>query len=598
MAGDFAYMRMLVRRRAAKGSSGSAPFWRLAVLRSGLALLAAAVVVRLVIIGIVDHDFYKALASGQHELYTDLFPRRGQIFLRERADSSKEYPAATNRDVWLVYADPRQVTDPQSEAEALAPLLNILPEVLVQKLSIEDDPYEPLAHGVSDEIVGVIRAKDLSGIAFAPETVRVYPEKGIGGHILGFVGSDESGARRGRYGLEGAFDRELAGSPGYLAAERDPAGRWIPVAGRRFVPATDGSDLVLTIDRTVQYIVCEKLKASVSRHGADAGTAIVMDPQTGAVMAMCSSPDFDPNVYNQVTDVSVFNNPAVFGQYEPGSVMKPITIAAAIDQGAVTPATTYEDTGSVEIAGFTIKNSDEEAHGTQTMTEVLEKSLNTGAIFAAQAVGKDVFRSYLERFGLGIKTGIEFSPESPGDISSLKRRGEIYVATASFGQGVTATPMQMLAAFAALANDGKLMRPYIVAEIRRSDGGLEKTEPRLVRQAVGERTATLLGGMLTNVVENGHGKRAGVAGYYVAGKTGTAQVSNPNGPGYLEGVTIGTFIGFAPVADPAFAMIVRIDHPRDVRFAESTAAPLFGEISAFLLQYLQIPPERPIDGRS
>ena len=364
------------------------------------------------------------------------------------------------------------------------------------------------------------------------------------------------------------------------------------------MPATDGSDLVLTIDRTVQYIVCEKLKASVSRHGADAGTAIVMDPQTGAVMAMCSSPDFDPNVYNQVTDVSVFNNPAVFGQYEPGSVMKPITIAAAIDQGAVTPATTYEDTGSVEIAGFTIKNSDEEAHGTQTMTEVLEKSLNTGAIFAAQAVGKDVFRSYLERFGLGIKTGIEFSPESPGDISSLKRRGEIYVATASFGQGVTATPMQMLAAFAALANDGKLMRPYIVAEIRRSDGGLEKTEPRLVRQAIGERTATLLGGMLTNVVENGHGKRAGVAGYYVAGKTGTAQVSNPNGPGYLEGVTIGTFIGFAPVADPAFAMIVRIDHPRDVRFAESTHAPLFGEISAFLLQYLQIPPERPIDGRS
>lgn len=572
------------------------PRSRLAVLRWALTLAAAAIGIRLFVIQILENDFYRALAGGQHELYTDLFPKRGEILLRDRVDPSKEYPVATNRDVWLVYAEPRNMGDIQTAAATLGPLLNILPDVLLQKFSDRNDPYEPLAHAVRDDVVQSVRALGIQGIEFAPEVKRAYPEKGIGGHIVGFVGSDESGARKGRYGLEGAFDRILAGTPGYLSAEKDPSGRWIPVASRTFVPATDGADVILTLDRTIQYIVCEKLENAVKRHGADGGSVIIMEPKTGEIMSMCSSPDFDPNAYNEVTDVSLFNNPAVFGQYEPGSVMKPITIAAAIDQGTITPVTTYEDMGFEKIGAFTIKNSDGKTHGVQTMTQVLEESLNTGAIFAQRTIGRDVFRSYLEQFGFGTKTEIEVSPESPGDITPLKRRGEIYAATASYGQGITATPIQMLAAFGALANDGALMRPHVVAEIRESDGTIERVESKVVRQVVSDRTATLLGGMLTSVVENGHGKRAGVAGYYVAGKTGTAQIPNPNGPGYLSNAAIGTFVGFAPVSNPAFVMVVRIDRPRDVTFAESTAAPLFGEIAAFLLQYLQIPPERSVDG--
>lgn len=550
------------------------------------------IIVRLFVLQVVQHGFYRALAADQHDLALKLFPRRGEIYVRDRGQPDTLFPLAANRDASLVYADPRNVTDASSTARALAPILGAKPEDLFSRLSDHTDPYEPLKHAADDETVATIKAQNLAGIDFVPERVRMYPDPRVGGHLLGFVGSDVAGERRGRYGLEGAFDEELAGKPGTLRAERDSAGRLIPVAKQVFEPAVDGANLVLTVDHTIQYVVCEKLRAAVARHGADGGTVAVMEPKTGAILALCSVPDFDPNQFHAVADASVFSNPATLDTYEPGSIMKPITLAAAIEAGAVSPSTTYVDTGRVESGGFVINNSDQKSYGTQTMADVLEKSLNTGAIFAMRSIGKEKFRAALEAFGFGKKTGIELSPEAAGNLGAVGTGSEIYALTASFGQGITVTPLQMLAAFGALANNGVRMRPYLIDEIRRSDGSVVKTDPVEVRRVVSARTATLLGGMLTAVVERGHGKRAAVPGYYVAGKTGTAQIPNPNGPGYLENAHIGSFVGYAPVSKPRFVMAVRINRPRDVQFAESSAAPLFGEIAKFLFHYYSVPPER------
>jgi cell division protein FtsI/penicillin-binding protein 2 len=226
------------------------------------------------------------------------------------------------------------------------------------------------------------------------------------------------------------------------------------------------------------------------------------------------------------------------------------------------------------------------------MTDVLDESLNTGAVFAVQKIGAESFKKYVEDFGFGETVGIGLDFESSGNISSLSKKGAIWSATGSFGQGISVTPIQVVAAFGAIANGGKLMKPYIVDEIRKSNGEIIKAEQKVIRQVISSRTATLLGGMLASVVEHGHGKRAGVSGYYVAGKTGTAQVAKKEGSGYEKDVTIGSFVGFAPVEDPKFVMLVKIDHPRDTIWAEATAAPLFGEIAKFMLNYFKVPPSR------
>ncbi|MFH0805143.1 MAG: penicillin-binding protein 2, partial [Patescibacteria group bacterium] len=332
------------------------------------------------------------------------------------------------------------------------------------------------------------------------------------------------------------------------------------------------------------------------KHGADGGSIIIMDPMTGAMIAMCGYPDFDPNKYRGVEDANTFLNPATFYVYEPGSIFKPITMAAALDQGALTPTTTYNDTGQAVFGKYTIKNSDGKANGVQTMTQVLEKSLNTGAIFAAESIGPQKFEEYVQRFGFGQKYGLELSTEAQGNISNLAAHKELSMATGSFGQGISATLLQMTNAFGVIANGGKLMQPYIVDEVANPSSGVStKTEPRVIRQVVTSKTATTLAAMLVNVVRNGHGKRAGVPGYFVAGKTGTAQIARSDGPGYETDFTIGSFCGFAPVDNPRFVMCVKIDKPRDVQWAESTAAPLFGQLAQFMVNYYGIPPEEKVE---
>ena len=559
-------------------------------------VFAAFIVARLFNFQVLKGDYYSALASEKHEIYQQLFPKRGEIFMQDRGGGKKGaepklYPLATNIEYNLVFADPKNVADPAKAAKELGPILGIDQNILLAKLSKANDSYEPLKHKVTEKEAVAIKALNLAGINFQKETYRYYPEKSVASQLAGFLGF-KGDKQVGQYGLEGYFDEELRGEEGHLKSETDPAGRLISFGDTEITKAKDGDDLVLTIDRTIETLACSKIKEAVDKYGADSGTVIIMDPKTGAIIAMCNYPDFDPNEYSKVKDISVFNNLAVWSAFEPGSVFKPLTMAAAIDTDKVLPDSTYIDEGFVKYGQFTIKNSDGKANGVQTMTQVLEKSLNTGAIYVEEKLGNSLFRQYVRNFGFGQATGIELGMEASGNISSLDKKGDIYSATASYGQGITATPLQVVSAFAAIANGGNLMKPYLVDEISKSDGVKIKTEPKIVRRVISERTATLIGGMLVSVVQNGHGKRAGVPGYYVAGKTGTAQVHKSNGPGYEENITIGSFVGFAPVEDPRFAMIVKIDHPRDVQWAESSAAPIFGEIAKFLLNYYQVPTNR------
>jgi len=349
---------------------------------------------------------------------------------------------------------------------------------------------------------------------------------------------------------------------------------------------------VLTLDRTIQYVACKMLREGVERYDADGGSLVIIEPKTGAVIAMCNAPDFDPNMYNQVEDISVYNNSAIFTAYEPGSVFKPLVMASALDMGAVTPTTTYEDTGEVQVDEYTIRNSDLKSYGMQTMTEVLEKSLNTGMVFVMRQMGEEALRGYVERFHFGTLTGIELDTESPGTVDSLYEQAESYYATASYGQGITVTPLQLTAAYAALANGGLLMRPYIIEEMRGSDGSVQETVPTPVEQVVSKKSATTIGAMLVSVVENGYGEHAAVDGYYIAGKTGTAQVARLGGLGYQENATIATFSGFGPIEEPAFAMTVVLNRPKTTTWAADTSTYIWGDVAEFLLQYLEIAPTR------
>lgn len=612
---------------------------RLKALRLFFLLFAGVIVFRLFMLQVVNAGFYEALASGQHDLYQELIAQRGDIMVTDWKDGT-EYKLATNESRAFVYAEPRKIEDPVGTTQAIARVLgyeivvtegsntggpvSILDgvleseteeegvaltqddqdddaadeedvsssdyEILLARLSKKDDPYEPVARNVSEIQLQNILELDLPGIYYVLEDARSYPEKNLGGHMVGFVAKTDEGMK-GQYGLEGYFDQFLSGSNGFLDIVTDIGGQWIGVGKREFEPAQDGGDLLLTVDRTIQYVACKKLQEGVDRYEADGGSLVILEPSTGKIMAMCNVPDFDPNTYNQVESISVYNNNAIFDAYEPGSVFKPLIMAAALDVGAVTPSETYEDTGEEKIEEYTIRNSDLKAHGIQTMTEVLEYSLNTGMIYVMRQMGGALMTSYIEDFGFGTLTGIELDTESTGTIDALYNDHEIYYATASYGQGITATVLQIAMAYGAIANGGWLMEPYIVEEKRYPDGTVEDTRPYAIRQVIDEGTATTISAMMVSVVEEGHAGAASVDGYYLAGKTGTAQVAGSDGK-YQQGVTMATFAGFGPVEDPQFVAVVRINHPRTTEWAANTAAPVFGEIAEFILDYLEVPPTR------
>lgn len=570
---------------------------RAIVILLAFGLLATALFFRLFDLQVINRVFYKSLAQGQHDIYKKLPAERGKIFLSEQG-SNLRYPAAINRTQYIIAALPRRLaTLPNAQLEikrialTLSPLLALKEKILIDKMSEQESAYRVLASGLREKEAKKIESFKFAGITIEPQMKRYYPEKNVGGQLLGFVGI-ENDVSKGVYGLEGFFDEELRGEDGFLAAEKDAVGNILTTDLSNKKDPKNGLDIILTIDRAAQTFVCERVREAVKRHEADGGTVIVMNPRTGEIIAMCSAPNFDPNEYNKEKKPRVYTNPAIFEMYEPGSIVKPLTMAAGLNEGKIEADTTYVDRGEVKVADITIKNSDLKSYGLQTMAGVLERSLNTGVVFVAQKIGKDTLRRYFEKFGLGSLTGIELDTEVSGDISSLRKKGEVYMSTAAFGQGISATPLQMITAFSAIANNGKLMKPYIVKEKKYADGRRVESKPIPIREVMSEQIARVLTSMLVGVVERGHGKRAGVPGYFVAGKTGTAQIPIPSGGGYYQDRTIGSFVGYAPAEHPRFVILTKIDNPKDVKFAESSAAPLFGEIAKFLLNYFEVPSER------
>ncbi len=600
------------RTQASEASPSRTPQQQRLFLASGVfGLLGAFIVAHLFDVMIVNHRAYAEAASNVHEVTSNLAPERGKIYAQD-SRSGEEYPVAMNRDVFTVFVDTRTfhedvVTDElvlEDEAERLAVTLSGILEyddeekfALYLKFLKPDDPYEPIEKRVEEDIVDRIRELGVRGIGFVREPVRVYPEGTLASHVLGFVGKDDNGGSIGRYGLEGYWQEELGGKEGYFSGIRSAAGKLIPLAGKKIQPAEDGADILITIDRTLQYRACKELARAAEEYQAESASLIIMEPHTGAIRALCNVPDYDPNVYNQVESVEVYNNRAVFTPYEPGSVFKPIAMAAALNEKAVEPHTPFFDTGSVEAnCQKEIKNAGGKIYGDTDMIGVLENSINTGMVFVVEQVGKKVFRNYVEQFGFGIKAGIGLDTETTGVIESLWRSNkdemDCFAATGSFGQGITATPLQMTSAFSAIANGGVLMKPYLVEEIRYPDGKTKSFDPIEVDDVVSSRAASLLGGMLVNVIDSGQAGGAKVPGYFLAGKTGTAQIAEKGV--YIEDAYNHSFVGFGPIDAPVFTMIVTFEKPEQ-RYSASTAAPTFGTIAKIILEHYGVPPSREAD---
>lgn len=552
-------------------------------------ILGAIITMRLFELQIIKFKYYQGLAESRRGVSRNLLAERGTI--KDRSQSA----LAINTKLYQLSVVPANIKNPEETARALSPFLEIKnftsPEFndLVKRLSLKADHYEILKKDLSDEEAKEIEELDLAGVKIESTTKRYYTEGPLFSHLLGFVSSKDE-QPKGQYGVEEFLEKDLAGETGLLRAEKTPSGSLILDSEKIIKRPQNGAEVILTVDRSIQYTACRALEEGVKNSEASGGTVIMMEPQTGKILALCSWPDFDPNNYQKTENYKTFFNSAVSEAFEPGSVFKVITMAAALDTQQVTPETTYEDTGEVKIAGRTIKNSDQKAHGIKTMTNVLEKSLNTGAVFVARKVGLAVFRTFVKNFGFASLTGIEQPGESMGDISNLDNPREIYLATASFGQGISVTPIQLITAISAIANQGKLMKPYLVDKIIREDGTVTHNQPKFIRQVISPATATTLSAMMVSVLENGYGKLARVPGYWIAGKTGTAEVANPAG-GYSD-KTIHSFVGFAPNENPKFVGLVKINNPQKGNFAESTAAPVFGKIADYLLTYYNVPPSR------
>ncbi|OIP60433.1 MAG: hypothetical protein CO143_03345 [Candidatus Moranbacteria bacterium CG_4_9_14_3_um_filter_45_14] len=574
-------------KRTKKEVGTSEKYGRVGIIVGGIFLVGVFLIVRLYFIQVVSHDKWVAIAENQHNAFQELSADRGEIYIHDGED---RYPLAVNREYQMVYASPKDVVEKDRAALELARILGLDAGVIKNKLDRPNDPFEIIKKRLNDEEIARINELGLKGIAFLPEKYRYYPAGELASQVIGFASLRENG-RVGGYGIESSKDGILRGETGTVSQEKDAAGRWLPLSDRLIVSPKNGESLLLTIDRVIQYETEKILKDSVERYEADSASAIVMDPKTGNILSMASFPQFDPNNYSEEEDYSVFLNPVVSMTYEPGSVMKPIVMAMGIEEGKVSPTTEFVDTGSESVAGYVIHNSENKVYGRSTMTKVLDQSINTGVIYVEKLIGNQTFGDYFTRFGFGKKTNIGLPAELAGSIRNLENtRSNISFFTASFGQGVTTTPLQMLDAYVVFANGGKLIRPNIIDRIIHSDGREEKIQPEIVRQVLSEETSHTIGMMLRSVVVNGHGKRADVPGYQVVGKTGTAQVAKSDAKGYEDGLSIGSFVGYAPLDDPRFVVLVKLDNPKKVEWAESSAAPTFSQIMKFLLEYAKIKP--------
>ena len=554
--------------------------WRLLLLILALLVSTGGIVARLVQVQIIDHDYYTARAEEEHLRQTVIRAPRGAILDRNG------YPLATTVDAFDVYVDPRSWENDavaRRGADVLAPLLNREPAELIAATRAQEQGDYLAARALNGSVGLELLNLGPPGVKLVDRSDRFYPEGDLASGLLGFIGRDQVGLA----GIEADFDQELGGTPGIVYVERDGLGNPLPFGRRLFDAPAPGGDLRLTIDRYLQRLVEEKLDEALEAHEATGGTIIVMDPRTGEILAMASRPSFNLSELDleDRSQTELYRNRAVTDVYPPGSLMKTVTMAAAIDSGLVTPESTYYDDGAAVMGGVTIRNWDLSAHGTTTATEFFQLSLNTGAVWLAGLLGPDRFYEYVQRFGFGESTHVGLGGEAGGLVRTNQDEGwcRCDLATNSFGQGIAVTPLQLITAISALVNGGLLMRPYIVQEVAGPEDR-RLFEPVVVRRVVSEETSRMLVQMMNAVVDGRDDHPAQVPGYRVGGKTGTSTFVDQPG-------VIASFIGFVPVEDPQFIMLVKIDEPQDARLGSVVAAPIFRELALPLLAYLGVPPD-------
>lgn len=568
--------------------TGTRVTWRLMTLVALLSLAALVMVFRLIQIQAFNHDHYLELAQDRHFETRDIQPARGALLDRNG------FPLATSVDVFDLYVDRRAWRDVPSRmdrtAAGLAPVLEKPEAEILARLSDDSEgPITLLETGLEFETGRIIEGLHLPGVTLAAATKRFYPEGDLASGLLGFLGRDHTGLA----GLEADFDDTLGGVPGRIFFERDGGGQPIAFGQSSIEPGVPGSDVRLTIDRYIQQLIETELDRRIEMHNAAGGTILVMDPATGAILGMASRPSY--NISELATNppgIEAYRNRAVTDLYEPGSVVKVLTMATAIDQGLVTPHTTFYDNGILERDGYVFRNWDYSANGVQTMTELLQKSLNTGSIWLSDLIGADLLYQYFERYGFGESTFSGLGGESPGLVRTHEHPDwtSLDLATNSYGQGIAATPLQVLSAFASVVNGGKLMRPYIVEEISGPEGR-RVYDPVVAQETISPEASAIMREMLHDTVDGVDYHLAQVPGYNVGGKTGTTLVSIPTG--YDLDTTLASFAGFAPVEDPAFVILVKIDEPQDDSLGGAVAAPVFGELAPQILAYLNIGPSQP-----
>lgn len=525
---------------------------------------------------IIEHPQFVALAEAEHRDELVIPPRRGEI--RDRS----HHILAADVIEYNISASPEIISRPQEVSQKLADLLGRSQGALYDLLT-SDAAWVPIAQNVPQQVGETIIAWDYVGLIAESRAKRVYPEGFIAAHLLGFVNSNGNGF----YGLEGYYDQILRGKPGIQAGERSPFGEIIPLGVTHYAPPIRGATLYLTVDRGIELLLNRELEQAVINYGAQRGSAIVMNPRTGAILGMASYPAYDPNNYGD-SDERLYFDPNVSEQYEPGSVFKIVTMAAGLDAGVVQSESTIYDGGQIEVGGRTIYNWDRQGHGTVDMTGVLAKSLNVGVAQIAVKLGKDRFYNYIRRFGFGQLTAVDLDSEGPGTLKTPKDATwhESDLGTNSFGQGIAVTPLQMITAIAAIANDGLLMKPHVVGRVVDHDREII-IEPTVIRRSVSAETAQILSHMMVQSMQDNDSEGM-LPGYEVAGKTGTAQIPVPGG--YHPTLTIASFVGFFPVDDPQVVILVNIDRPTTSRWGSQTAAPTFRSIAEQLVILLDMPP--------
>ena len=552
-------------------------------------ILGLVITSRLFLIQVRDRDHYKSLASKQHIKTGILEAKRGKIFFSDEINILAE-----NKGTATINIAPREVQDAKELAKILAPIVKIKEKEVLEKIFSKNDPWIILKKNVSIEKTEKLRG--ISGVYLEPNFTRYYSQKKMCSHALGFFGYSKNGEKRiGQYGIEGYWNKELEGKEGYWEGVVDASGNKILSPFNKIEEPVDGDYLVSTIDSNIQFFVEKELESLFEKYSPENGTIIVADPKTGEILAMASKPNFDPNNYQKENDINIFKNPAVSVSFEPGSIFKPIVMAGALEDGVLSPKTTYVDKGSSVIGNYVIKNSDLKSHGKKTMTEVLELSLNTGMVFVSQKLGSKNLIKYVQKFGFGEETKIDLYGEALGNINNilnpLSNEKKIEYANASFGQGISATPVQMVSAFSTIANQGEPIMPHIIKKQIHPDESEKEIEGEKRKRVISAETASKLTAMLVSVVKNGYGSKAGVDGYLIAGKTGTAQVPNLEKGGYFKNKYIHSFIGYAPAFNPEFLILLKIDHPKGIRFSSDSLAPSFSNIAKYLFSYFGIPPE-------